>query len=94
MNFDSVYDMLRVDFGRDDVIKYVIYKEFFKQNHILDYPGQSFFSTLFIFIPRIIWPSKPFVMACPLIFILKSMLKTYAMERLKLTDYHLEMNAL
>ena len=60
MNFDSVYDMLRVDFGRDDVIKYVIYKEFFKQNHILDYPGQSFFSTLFIFIPRIIWPSKPY----------------------------------
>ena len=60
MNFDSVYDMLRVVFGRDDVIKYVIYKEFFKKNHILDYPGQSFFSTLFIFIPRIIWPSKPY----------------------------------
>ena len=60
MNFDSVYDILRVDFGRDDVIKYVIYKEFFKQNHILDYPGQSFFSTLFIFIPRIIWPNKPY----------------------------------
>lgn len=58
--FDSVYDMLRVDFGRDDVIKYVIYEEFFKKNHILDYPGQSFFSTLFIFIPRFIWPSKPF----------------------------------
>ena len=31
MNFDSVYDMLRVDFGRDDVIKYVIYEEFFKK---------------------------------------------------------------
>lgn len=60
MNFDSVYDMLRVDFGRDDVIKYVIYEEFFEKNHILDYPGQSFFSTLFIFIPRIIWPNKPY----------------------------------
>ena len=60
MNFDSVYDMLRVDFGRDDVVKYVIYEEFFKKIHILDYPGQSFFSTLFIFIPRIIWPSKPY----------------------------------
>lgn len=60
MTFDSVYDMLRVDFGRDDVIKYVIYEEFFKKNHILDYPGQSFFSTLFIFIPRIIWPNKPY----------------------------------
>lgn len=60
MTFDSVYDMLRVDFGRDDVIKYVIYEEFFKKNHILDYPGQSFFSTLFIFIPRIFWPNKPY----------------------------------
>ena len=60
MNFDSVYDMLRVDFGRDDVIKYVIYEEFFEKNHILDYPGQSFFSTLFIFIPRIVWPNKPY----------------------------------
>lgn len=60
MTFDTVYDMLRVDFGRDDVIKYVIYEEFFEKNHILDYPGQSFFSTLFIFIPRIIWPNKPY----------------------------------
>lgn len=60
ITFDSVYDMLRVDFGRDDVIKYVIYEEFFIKKHILDYPGQSFFSTLFIFIPRIIWPNKPY----------------------------------
>lgn len=60
MSFGSVYDMLRVDFGRDDVIKYVIYTEFFEGNHILDYPGQSFFSTLLIFIPRFIWPSKPY----------------------------------
>lgn len=59
-NFYSIYDMLRVDFGRDDVIKYVIYEEFFKKNHILDYPGQSFFSTLFIFIPRVIWTNKPY----------------------------------
>ena len=60
MNFDSVYDMLRTDYGRDDVIKYVIYEEFFKNHHILDYPGQSFFSTLFIFIPRAIWHNKPY----------------------------------
>ena len=60
MNFESVYDMFRVDFGRDDVIKYVIYNEFFTKNHILEYPGQSFFSTLFVFIPRFIWGSKPY----------------------------------
>ncbi|EOU1474193.1 O-antigen polymerase [Clostridium perfringens] len=58
--FDSVYQMLRVDFGRDDVIKYVIYNEFFIKNHILDYPGQSFLSTFLTFIPRSIWASKPY----------------------------------
>ena len=60
MGFQTVYDMLRVDFGRDDVIKYVIQQEFFLNKHILDYPCQSFFSTMFVFIPRFIWPSKPF----------------------------------
>lgn len=60
MGFQTVYDMLRVDFGRDDVIKYVIHQEFFLNKHILDYPCQSFFSTMFVFIPRFIWPSKPF----------------------------------
>ena len=28
--------------------------------HILDYPGQSFLFSLFYFIPRSIWPTKPF----------------------------------
>lgn len=60
MGFDTIYDMLRVDFGRDDVIKFVIWKEFLKSEHILNYPGQSFFSTFFIFIPRFIWHSKPY----------------------------------
>ena len=60
MGFQTIYDMLRVDFGRDDVIKYVIEQEFFLNNHILDYPCQSFFSTMLVFIPRFIWPSKPF----------------------------------
>lgn len=58
--FNSVYEMLRVDFGRDDVTKYVIYHEFFLGDHILDYYGQSFLSTLFIWVPRSIWPSKPY----------------------------------
>lgn len=42
---------------------------------------------------RICLQSISFVMVCLLIFTLKSMLKTYAMGGLKLTDYHLEMNA-
>lgn len=60
VSFDSVYEMLRVDFGRDDVIKYVINKEFFEGTHILEYPGQTVLSTLFTYVPRSIWENKPY----------------------------------
>lgn len=56
----SVYDMLRVDYGRDDVLKYVIYHEFFLDDHILDYPGQTFLSTFLVWVPRFLWPLKPY----------------------------------
>lgn len=59
-SFSSVYDMLRVDFGRDDVVKYVISEEFFKHKMILDYRLQSIISLLLFFIPRSIWPTKPY----------------------------------
>ncbi len=57
---NSVYDMLRVDFGRDDVIKYVIDKEFFNNQQILEYRGQSFLSLIFDLIPRSLWHNKPY----------------------------------
>lgn len=56
----SIYDILRVDFGRDDVIKYVINKEIIKHEHILDYYGETFLSLIGSFIPRKIWLSKPY----------------------------------
>ena len=56
----SLYDMLRVDFGRDDVIKFVINREFIEENPILDYYGQTFIGLLGSFIPRAIWESKPY----------------------------------
>lgn len=56
----SVYEMLRVDFGRDDVIKYVIDKELINETRILDYRGQSFISLIFFWIPRSIWNAKPY----------------------------------
>lgn len=56
----SVYDMLRVDFGRDDVIKYVINEEIIEGNRILDYRGESFLSLIASFVPREIWSSKPY----------------------------------
>lgn len=57
---DSVYEMLRVDFGRDDVIKYVIDKEILENVRILDYRGESFLSLVLFMIPRKIWPTKPY----------------------------------
>lgn len=59
-SFISVYDMLRVDFGRDDVVKYVISEEFFKKSMILDYRLESIISLVLFFIPRAIWPTKPY----------------------------------
>lgn len=56
----SVYDMLRVDYGRDDVTKYVIYHELILHDHILDYPGETFLSTFLIWVPRAIWSAKPY----------------------------------
>ena len=60
VSFNSVYDMLRVDFGRDDVIKYVINKELFQKSRILDYRGETFLSTFLTFVPRALWPNKPY----------------------------------
>lgn len=59
-SFDSVYEMLRVDFGRDDVIKYVINEEIINGERILDYRGQSFIGLIASFIPRKVWPNKPY----------------------------------
>ena len=56
----SIYDMLRVDFGRDDVIKYVINKEIICNERILEYRGETFLSLIGSFIPRKLWPSKPY----------------------------------
>lgn len=56
----SIYEMLRIDFGRDDVIKYVINKEIVKGEHILDYYGQSFLSLIASFVPRRLWENKPY----------------------------------
>ena len=56
----SIYDMLRVDFGRDDVIKYVINKEIIRGERILEYRGETFLSLIGSFIPRKVWPSKPY----------------------------------
>lgn len=59
-SFDSIYDMLRVDLGRDDVIKYVIEKVIINQEKIVPYSGSTYLSTFLFFIPRAIWATKPY----------------------------------
>ena len=59
-SFDSIYEMLRVDFGRDDVIKYTIEKEIIKNERILEYRGETMLGLLLQFVPRKIWPGKPY----------------------------------
>ncbi|MBQ4514738.1 MAG: hypothetical protein II969_17225 [Anaerolineaceae bacterium] len=57
---EYMYGTLRVDFGRDDVVKYVIKQVLFDKRPILDYTGQSLLADIFIFVPRSIWPNKPY----------------------------------
>ena len=56
----GVYEMLRVDFGRDDVIKYVINEELINENRILDYRGETIIGLIGSFIPRKLWTNKPY----------------------------------
>ncbi|MCP1126093.1 hypothetical protein NKR74_22785 [Bacillus sp. 3103sda1] len=59
-SFDSMYMSYRIDFGRDDVTKFVLYRELIVDEPILDYRGETFISTIFMLVPRTIWPSKPY----------------------------------
>ena len=44
---EYIYGSLRVDFGRDDVTKYVIKNVLLEGKKILEYPGQSFLNLFF-----------------------------------------------
>ncbi|MCX7427898.1 MAG: hypothetical protein NTW96_20000 [Planctomycetia bacterium] len=56
----DVYQNVRLDYGRDDVIKLAIYSELYPdQGRILEYRGQSLLFYSAIFIPREVWPEKP-----------------------------------
>lgn len=57
---ENMYATIRVDFGRDDVTKFVIDRELFQNKPILDYAGQTALSTIFIWVPRSLWPNKPY----------------------------------
>jgi hypothetical protein len=57
---DSMYMNYRVDFGRDDVTKFVLHREIIDRDPILEYRGQTILTILLMPIPREIWPDKPY----------------------------------
>lgn len=56
----SFYTDFRINFGRDDVVKFVIMREFIEKKPILEYRGESILSSIAIIVPRAIWPNKPY----------------------------------
>ena len=51
----------RIDFGRDGITKQTIYAELNpKEIQVLEYRGQSILFDLTWFVPRSLWPSKPY----------------------------------
>ena len=57
----TFYVNLRIDYGRDAVMKQAIFAELNPDRlRILDYRGQSAVFDLLFFVPRRLWPGKPF----------------------------------
>ncbi len=60
VGFNQYYENIRVDYGRDDVIKMAIYSELYPDRmKILEFRGQSIFFNFIFFLPRSIFPNKP-----------------------------------
>ncbi len=57
----AVYVGFRIDYGRDAVTKQAIYAELHPDDiQILEYRGQSILFDLTFFVPRAMWPGKPY----------------------------------
>ena len=56
----SFYADFRLNFGRDDVVKFVIKEEFIDKKPILEYRGQSILYDFVMFVPRSLFPNKPY----------------------------------
>jgi hypothetical protein len=57
----DLYVNYRIDYGRDGVIKQTLFAELHPEvMHILDFRGQSMLFYATFFVPRSMWPEKPF----------------------------------
>lgn len=54
------YLQYRIEFGRDDVLKYSIYKTIVLGDDILEYPGQTILGSTAIYVPRSVFEKKPY----------------------------------
>jgi len=58
-NSYSTYENSRIDYGRDHDLKSAIFCELDDSDKILDYRGQSMLFDLTMYVPRSVWPDKP-----------------------------------
>ncbi|WP_115621529.1 O-antigen polysaccharide polymerase Wzy [Chryseobacterium indoltheticum] len=58
-SLDVVYKKLRIDFGRDYGVKFVMYNDLVLERHVVPSKFSSFIFTTTFFIPRDIWQDKP-----------------------------------
>lgn len=56
----DIYSSFRINMGRDQTIKFTMYREFVENKPILEYRGQSFLFDAFFYVPRAIWSKKPY----------------------------------
>ena len=58
IDYNDKYENVRIDYGRDAVIRFTIYSELHHE-YFLDYRGQSVLFNFVFFVPRSMWPNKP-----------------------------------
>jgi hypothetical protein len=60
-NEEDVYEYSRLDYSRDHSVKLTVYAELNpEEGKILEYRGQSIVFQLLFFVPRKLWPGKPY----------------------------------
>ena len=71
----EVYDNLRIDFFRDSRVEMAVFARLNPERmQILEYPGQTLMFDVLFFVPRSVWPDKPWPYA---VYFTSSMLNIY-----------------
>jgi hypothetical protein len=57
---EDLYENFRIDYARDSRVKMALFEELYPSTPILDYRGESVLFDLTAWIPRKLWPAKPY----------------------------------